>query len=231
MSITRESFGKTPEGESVELYTLTNAQGLCVKIMTYGATVTAVETPDRNGKRANITLSLDSLADYLKGHPCLGSTIGRFANRIATGRFSLDGVEYKLAVNNGPNHLHGVIKGFDKLVWKATPVETAGSVGVAFTHISPDGDEGYPGKLTAEVIYSLTDDNELRMDYSAVTDRPTVVNLTNHLYWNLAGCGSGEPVPVAVWATAGPAGSGAAAWGAQRSMILRTSSGRTGFAR
>jgi aldose 1-epimerase len=192
VSIQKELFGKTPEGEEVDLYTLTNAAGLRVKIMTYGATITAVETPDRNGRLANITLSLDSLADYLKGHPCLGSTIGRFANRIAKGRFTLDGVDYKLATNNGPNHLHGGIKSFHKLVWKAALVETAHSMGVVFTLVSPDGDEGYPGRLTATVTYSLTDDNELRMDYSAVTDKPTVVNLTNHAYWNLAGGGSGD---------------------------------------
>ena len=187
MSIKKEPFGKTPEGEEVDLYTLTNAHGLRVKIMTYGATIIAVETPDRNGKLANITLSLDSLADYLKGHPFFGSTVGRYANRIAKGKFTLDGNEYKLATNNGPNHLHGGNKGFDKVVWKAEPVETADSAGVVFTHDSPDGDEGYPGKLTAKVTYTLTNDNELKMDYSATTDKPTVVNLTNHAYWNLAG--------------------------------------------
>ena len=123
MSVHREPFGKTSEGAEVDLFTLTNANGLRVKIMTYGATITAVEVPDRNGKIENVTLSLDSLQDYLKGHPCLGSTIGRYANRIAKGRFRIGDVEYTLATNNGPNHLHGGIKGFDKVVWQAKPVE------------------------------------------------------------------------------------------------------------
>ena len=192
MSITKESFGKTPEGEEVDLYTLTNAHGLRVKIMTYGATITAVETPDRDGEVENITLSLDSLEDYLKGHPYFGSTVGRYANRIAQGKFSLDGKEYTLATNNDANHLHGGVKGFDKVVWKSEPVETDDSVGVIFTHESADGEEGYPGKLNTEVTYSLTNDNELKMEYSATTDKPTIVNLTNHAYWNLAGRGAGD---------------------------------------
>jgi len=192
VSIKKEPFGKTPEGQEVDLYTLPNAHGLRVKIMTYGATIIDVETPDRNGKLANITITLDSLADSLKGPPFFGSTAGRYANRIDKGKLSLDGHEYKLATNNGANHLHGGVKGFDKAVWKAEPVETASSVGIAFTHVSPDGDEGYPGKLTAKVTYTLTNDNDLKMDYSATTDMPTIVNLTNHTYWNLAGGGSGD---------------------------------------
>lgn len=192
MSITKELMGKTSDGVGVDLYTLTNANGLRAKIMTYGATITSVEVPDRNGKIENITLSLDSLDDYLKGHPCLGSTIGRFANRIAKGKFSIDGQEYTLAANNGPNHLHGGNRGYARVVWQAKPVETNNSVGVAFTYESADGEEGYPGNLTAHVTYSLTNDNELRMQYSATTDKPTVVNLTNHAYWNLAGGGSGD---------------------------------------
>jgi aldose 1-epimerase len=191
-NVKKESYGKTPQGEQVDLYTLTNAHGLCVKIITYGATIIDVETPDRNGKLANITLCCDSLADYVKGHPFFGSTVGRYANRIGKGKFSLDSKEYKLATNNGVNHLHGGNKGYDKVVWKADPVETANSAGVKFTHESPDGDEGYPGKLTATVTYTLTNDNELKMEYSAVTDKPTIVNLTNHTYWNLAGGGSGD---------------------------------------
>ena len=192
MSIHRESFGKTPDGVVVDLFTLTNANGLRVKIMTYGATITAVEVPDHNGKIENVTLSLDSLQDYLKGHPCLGSTIGRYANRIAKGRFRIGDVEYKLATNNGPNHLHGGIKGFDKVVWQAKPVEGNGFSGVAFSYDSPDGEEGYPGRLAAQLTYSLTDQDELKMAYLATTDKPTVVNLTNHAYWNLAGCGAGD---------------------------------------
>lgn len=192
MSNEKEPFGKTPEGAEVDLYTLTNANGLRVKIMTYGATITSVEVPDRDGRLANVTLSLDSLDNYLKEHPYLGSTVGRYANRIAKGKFSIGGKEYTLATNNGPNHLHGGRKGFDKVVWKAEPIEGEDFVGVKFSYESPDGEEGYPGLLSVKVTYSLTNDNELRMDYEAETDKPTVVNLTNHTYWNLAGGGKGD---------------------------------------
>ena len=187
MSVHKELFGNTPEGVAVDLYTLTNSKGLRVKIMTYGATIISVETPDRKGKIENVTLSLDNLHEYLKGHPFFGSTVGRYANRIAKGKFTLDGKQYTLATNNNENHLHGGVKGFDKAVWKAESLETADAVAVVFTHVSPDGDEGYPGKLNAKVTYSLTNDNELKMEYEATTDRPTIVNLTNHTYWNLTG--------------------------------------------
>jgi aldose 1-epimerase len=187
MSINKESFGKTPDGEDVDLYTLTNKNGLRVKIMTYGAIITAVETPDRKGKIENIVLSLDSLDDYIKGHPYFGATVGRYGNRIAKGKFTLDGKKYILATNDKTNHLHGGLKGFDKVVWNAKPVETDQSVGVVFTHESPNGDEGYPGKLNVTTTYTLTNDNELKMEYAATTDAPTVVNLTNHSYWNLTG--------------------------------------------
>lgn len=192
MSIDSQPMGKTPDGTQVDVYTLTNAHGLQAKIMTYGATLIAMETPDRLGKVANITLSLESLDDYLAGHPFFGSVAGRYANRIAKGRFTLDGVEYKLATNNGPNHLHGGRKGFDKAVWKARSQQDDGSVSVELTHVSPAGDEGYPGRLTATVVYSLTRDNRLVMDYTATTDKATVVNLTNHAYWNLAGTHAGD---------------------------------------
>jgi aldose 1-epimerase len=185
-------MGRLPDGTQVDVFTLTNAQGLKAKIMTYGATLIAMETPDRDGKSANITLSLESLEAYLAGHPFFGSVAGRYANRIAKGRFTLEGVEYKLATNNGPNHLHGGLRGFDKMVWKAKPQQDAGSVSVEFTHVSPDGEEGYPGCLTAKVVYSLTADNRLVMDYTATTDKPTIVNLTNHAYWNLAGTQLGD---------------------------------------
>ncbi|MEN6556968.1 MAG: aldose epimerase family protein [Thermoguttaceae bacterium] len=191
-SVQKTSLGRTVDGVEIEQYALTNAHGLRVTVMTFGATITSVETPDRNGAPANIVLSLGSLDDYLRGHPCLGSTVGRYANRIAKGRFSIDGVEYRLATNNGPNHLHGGPLGFDKRVWQAEPVTTANSAGAAFSYDSPDGDEGYPGRLAVRVVYSLTDDNQLQMHYSATTDRPTVVNLTNHTYWNLADGGSGD---------------------------------------
>jgi aldose 1-epimerase len=187
MKIIQEPFGTTADGKVVERYTLANDGGMRVAVVTYGATITSVETLDRRGIAKNVVLSLDTFDDYLKGHPYFGSTVGRFANRIAKGRFSIDGKEYRLATNNGPNHLHGGNVGFDKVVWKAEPVGTADSVGVAFTHFSPDGDEGYPGNLQVQATYVLTNDNELRMEFSAETDRTTVVNLTNHAYWNLTG--------------------------------------------
>lgn len=192
MSIQKSPFGKMPDGAQVDQYTLTSGNGLRVKIITYGATITSVEMPDASGKLDVITLYLDSLDGYLAGHPFFGSTVGRYANRIAKGKFTLDGVQYTLATNNGENHLHGGVTGFDKAVWKAEPVEGDGFVGVTFTHTSPDGDEGYPGTLTAQVTHTLTSDNQLRMEYTAKTDKPTVVNLTNHAYWNLAGAGSGD---------------------------------------
>ena len=193
MSVKKEPYGKMPDGTAVDLYTLTNANGLKIKIITYGATITDVEVPDRNGKLSNVALFRDSLDDYMKSDtPYFGSTVGRYGNRIAKGKFSIDGNEYTLATNNGPNSLHGGLKGFDKVVWKAEPVEAKDSVGVKFTCVSPDGEEGYPGTLTSQVTYSLTDKNELKMEYTATTDKPTVVNLTNHTYWNLAGAGSGD---------------------------------------
>jgi aldose 1-epimerase len=190
MSVEKQVWGKTAAGESVDLYTLTNANGLRVKIMTYGATIVSVETPDRNGRLENITVSLDSLDDYLRGHPCLGSTIGRFANRIAKGKFSIGDQQYTLATNNGPNHLHGGLKGFDKVVWQAKPVDSSNCSGVEFTYRATDGEEGYPGNVVATVVYRLTNDNTLRMEYAATTDQTTVVNLTNHAYWNLRNGGA-----------------------------------------
>ncbi|MFH1920461.1 MAG: aldose epimerase family protein [Planctomycetota bacterium] len=192
MSIECNPIGKMPDGTQVDQYTLTNAGGLRIGIMTYGATLTTVEMPDRDGNRDVVTLYLDSLDGYLGGHPFFGSIAGRYANRIARGKFTLDGVEYTLATNNGPNHLHGGRRGFDKAVWKAEPLDREGCVGVTFTHVSPDGDEGYPGTLTSSVTYTLTADDELKMEYTAKTDKPTHVNLTNHAYWNLAGAGSGD---------------------------------------
>jgi aldose 1-epimerase len=185
MPLQKEPAGKTPDGTLVDRYTLANRHGLRVAMLTYGATITSVEVPDRDGRIENIVLSLDSLQDYLNGHPYFGSTVGRFANRIAKGRFSLLGKEYTLATNNGANHLHGGNRGFDKIVWNAQPIETADSVGLVFTLESPDGDEGYPGKLNVQAVYTLTDANELNIEYTATTDAPTIVNLTNHAYWNL----------------------------------------------
>jgi aldose 1-epimerase len=185
-------LGETKDGKDVFVYTLTNAHGLRVKLIDYGATVISVETPDKDRKLDNITLGFPTLAGYLDRHPYFGSTVGRYANRIAGGKFRLDGKEYTLATNNGPNHLHGGLKGFDAVIWKAETVKEPAGVGVKFSHTSPDGEEGYPGKLTVTATYTLTNNNELRIDYTAETDKATVVNLTNHCYWNLAGAGSGD---------------------------------------
>jgi aldose 1-epimerase len=154
--------------------------------------VVGLETPDKDGKLANIQLSFPKLEGYLERHPYFGSTIGRYGNRIAGGKFKIGDNEYTLATNNGPNHLHGGKKGFDAVMWKGTPFSSEGARGVVFTYTSPDGEEGYPGELKAEVTYTLTDNDELRFDYKAATDKATVVNLTNHAYWNLAGQGSGQ---------------------------------------
>jgi aldose 1-epimerase len=183
-------FGKTTDGTSVELYTLTNGR-VTAKIMTYGAIVTELLVPDRDGKPADVVLGFDSLADYLARNPHFGATTGRVANRIAKARFTLDGQDYQLAANNGPNSLHGGRKGFDKVVWKAEDVSGAAGPAVRFTYRSPDGEEGFPGNLSASVTYTVTPDDALRIDYTATTDRATPVNLTNHSYFNLAGAASG----------------------------------------
>ncbi len=192
MSITGKDFGTTPDGKKVELWTLTNANGLTAKIMTYGGIITSLQTPDRNGKFADIVLGYDSLDEYVKNSPYFGALIGRYGNRIGKGKFTLNGVEYKLATNNGPNHLHGGIKGFDKVVWNAEPVQSKTSVGLKLTYLSKDGEEGYPGNLNCTVIYTLTNDNELKISYEAATDKPTIINLTSHSYFNLAGHDSGD---------------------------------------
>lgn len=192
MCVSKVPFGTAPDGKSVELYTLSNGKGLVAKIMTYGALLTSLETPDRTGKPGQIVLGFDTLDEYLKGHPYFGATVGRFANRIAQGRFSLDGKAYQLACNDGKNHLHGGITGYDKVVWRAEPVNSQGAIGVCFRYLSVDGEEGYPGNLDVVVTYWLTESNELRIDYKATTDRATPVNLTHHTYFNLGGPASGE---------------------------------------
>ncbi|HVX11321.1 MAG TPA: aldose epimerase family protein [Pirellulales bacterium] len=190
MSVKKSTFGKLADGREVEQYTLENGRGMTAKVITYGGILTSLTTPDRNGKPGEVTLGFDALEPYLAGHPYFGATTGRVANRIAKGRFTIDGVEYKLKTNNGPNHLHGGEVGFDKVLWKGEPVTTG--AGVKLTHVSPDGDEGYPGKLTVTVVYSLTDKNELKIDYTATTDKATPINLTNHTYWNLADGGKSD---------------------------------------
>jgi aldose 1-epimerase len=195
MSIIKTDFGKTADGQSVDLYTLTNNHGVVAKITNYGATVTEIHTPDKNGKMADVVLGFDNLKDYMgPGNPFFGTIAGRYANRIARGKFTLNGKEYTLATNNGPNHLHGGIKGFDKKVWRAAPLPSNNGPSLALTCVSADGEEGYPGTLTTTVTYTLTNDNGLRIDYRATTDKPTVLNLTNHSYFNLHGSGSGKDI-------------------------------------
>ncbi len=192
MSVETSNFGQTTDGHPVTLYTCTNARGLILKMIDYGAIVVSLEVPDRAGKLANVNQGFTSLDGYLQRHPYFGATVGRYGNRIAKGKFTLDGQEYTLATNDGPHHLHGGEKGFDTAMWKAEKVVRDNGVGVKFTYTSVDGEEGYPGNLTATVVYTLTNDNELRIDYTATTDKATPVNLTNHNYWNLAGAGSGK---------------------------------------
>jgi aldose 1-epimerase len=184
--LSKEPFGRLPDGQEVVLYTLRNRHGLTAKVMTYGAILVNMVVPDRSGRMGDVTLGFDSLDGYLKGHPYFGATVGRYANRIAKGKFTLNGTAYTLATNNGPNSLHGGLKGFDKVVWKAEALDVADGAAVRFTYVSKDGEEGYPGTLKATVTYTMTDNDELRLDYTATTDKPTVVNLTNHAYWNLA---------------------------------------------
>jgi aldose 1-epimerase len=190
--ITKASFGKTADGQNVDIFTLTNKRGLEVKITNFGGIITSLKVPDRNGKLEDIVLGFDNLDAYLKGHPYFGALIGRYGNRIAKGRFTLNGHEYKLAVNNGENHLHGGIKGFDKVVWTAQSARIRDGVALKLTYLSKDGEEGYPGNLRVIVVYRLTNQNELKISYSATTDKDTVINLTSHSYFNLAGQGNGD---------------------------------------
>ena len=193
MSVNQESFGQTPEGREVDLYTLTNSNGLKARITNYGAILVSLEVPDRAGKLADITLGFDTLEGYLGEHPYFGAIVGRYANRIGKAKFTLNGVEYTLAANNGDNHLHGGLKGFDKVIWKLDDLKTEGrSAIVKLSYVSEDGEEGYPGNLACSVTYALTEDDELQISYEADTDKTTVLNLTNHTYFNLAGQGTGD---------------------------------------
>jgi aldose 1-epimerase len=192
--MTRRSFGQTKDSEPVELFTLRNSNGMEAAIMTYGGIVQALRVPSQGGGPTDVVLGFDDLDGYLKDSPYFGAIVGRYGNRIGNARFTLDGVEYKLPANDGPNCLHGGTRGFDKHVW--TPrrdfLSVGGGPAVQLTYLSKDGEEGFPGNLTATVTYTLSDRNELRIDYHATTDKPTVLNLTNHSYFNLAGQGEGD---------------------------------------
>jgi aldose 1-epimerase len=191
LSVTESPFGTMPDGQKVEMYHLKNAGGMEVNIITYGGAVQSIMVPDKNGKMADVALGFDNLDGYLHTDTYFGALIGRYANRIAKGEFTLNGKTYHLPVNNGPNSLHGGTKGFDKQVWAASKIETPNTVGVELTLFSPDGRMGYPGDLAVTARYTLDNNNDLRIHYSAVTDKPTVINLTNHTYFNLAGAGNG----------------------------------------
>ena len=191
-TLQKSSFGQLPDGTGIDLYTLTNSSGMKARIMTYGAILAHLEVPDRNGTLGDVVLGFDKLEPYVAGHPFFGAVAGRYANRIAGAKFTLDGQEYKLFANDKGNTLHGGKKGFDKMVWQAEPVTEPDAVAVRLTYTSPDGEEGYPGTLKATVTYTLTNHNELRIDYQATTDKATPINLTNHSYFNLAGQGSGD---------------------------------------
>jgi aldose 1-epimerase len=190
-TVSKAPFG-TADGQSVDLYTLRNLHGVEAKITNYGGILVSLKVPDRNGKFDDVVLGFNDLDTYLKGHPYFGALIGRYGNRIAKGRFTLNGVEYKLAVNNGENTLHGGIKGFDKVVWTGKEMKTKAGPAVVLTYLSKDGEEGYPGNLNVRVVYTLTNNNELKIEYSARTDKDTVTNLTHHSYFNLAGEGNGD---------------------------------------
>jgi aldose 1-epimerase len=192
MTYEADRFGTTSDGQVVRVHTLSLPGKLRVRLIDYGATLVSVEATDRQGTMANLTLGFPTLEGYLGRHPYFGSTVGRYANRIAGGRFTLDGQTYTLATNNGPNHLHGGRKGFDAVLWRGEPVQTPEGRGVRFHYTSPDGEEGYPGRLDVTVTYWLLPPATLRIDYTATTDKPTVVNLTNHAYWNLRGAGHGD---------------------------------------
>ena len=190
--VTSEPFGEMPDGRMVELYTLKNANGVEIRAITYGGIILSIHTPDRDAHFDDIVLGYDDLEGYLTETPYFGAIIGRYGNRIAQGRFSLDGDSFELATNNEPNHLHGGLKGFDKVVWEAESFLGQEGVGVVFRYTSPHLEEGYPGTLEVRVTYTLTDDNRLVVDYHATSDRATPVNLTQHTYFNLAGDGSGD---------------------------------------
>jgi len=187
MSVTSSPFGTTANGKPVEIYKLDNGRGITVEVLSFGGTIHTFNVPDRNGKAINVNANLETVADYEKARSFFGALVGRYGNRIAQGKFTLDGKEYTLPTNNGRNSLHGGIKGFDTVVWNVRPFEQRNAVGLTLTYTSQDGEEGYPGKLDVTVVYRLDNQNRWTMDYTAKTDKTTVINLTNHAYWNLAG--------------------------------------------
>lgn len=189
MSIIREPFGSV-DGRTVERFTLRGAPGIEAQIITFGGALASLRAPDRHGRLGDVVVGFDTLSPYLNNPAYIGSLIGRFANRIANGVFSLGGVTYRLARNHGAHHLHGGATGFDKVIWQARPIDSADEPALELTYVSPDGEEGYPGNLSVAVTYTLTADGALRIDYHAATDRTTVVNLTNHAYFNLSGAGT-----------------------------------------
>ena len=189
--VSRAPFGAAPDGQAVELLTISNGRGMEARVMTYGGIILSLKVPDKNGNFDDVVLGYDSLAGYVKSSPYFGAIVGRYGNRIANGRFSVNGAPYTLATNNGPNALHGGLKGFDKVVWAAEPFQKDSNVGVVLRYKSPDGDQGYPGALDVTVTYALTTANELVITYHATTTKATPVNLTQHSYFNLAGAGKG----------------------------------------
>jgi aldose 1-epimerase len=187
MAVEKTAFGQMPDGRPIDLYTLTNGSGMTVRVINFGATLIGVDVPDRAGTVADVTLGFDKVEDWLMNRGSFGATIGRYGNRIAKGQFTLDGKTYDLAKNSGENHIHGGLEGFHKKLWTAESFQTDDAVGVKLTYLSSDGEEGYPGNLRATVTYSLGRTNALRLEMTATTDKPTVLNLVNHVYWNLSG--------------------------------------------
>ena len=186
-AVEKRAFGKTPEGTAIDLYVLKNKNGVEANVITFGAALVSLKTPDRSGSIADVVLGYKDIDGYVNDKAYLGATVGRYANRIANGKFTLEGKTYQVPKNDGNNSLHGGLKGFNKRVWTAHDVTSAKGPAVRFTYLSSDGEEGYPGNLKVNVTYSLSNDNALRIEYAATTDKSTVVNLTNHAYFNLAG--------------------------------------------
>lgn len=190
-SIMKSDFGTLPDGRKGDLYTIKNENGMEMRVTNYGGIIVSLKVPDRSGRFDDVVLGYDKLADYLAGSPYFGAIIGRYGNRIAGGKFTLNGREYTLATNNGANHLHGGVTGFDKVLWDAQPFQNENGVGLVLSYLSRDGEEGYPGNLTVNVTYTLDNNNHLQVNYQATTDQPTICNLTQHTYFNLGGHNSG----------------------------------------